>query len=55
MAGKMWVESVPGTGSAFHFTASFETSGQPPAVKELLLLADQAQMRVQYAVQTGSS
>jgi two-component system sensor histidine kinase/response regulator len=29
MAGQMWVESVVGAGSAFHFTAAFEVSAQP--------------------------
>ena len=40
MGGKMWAESVPGQGSAFHFTAIF--LAEPQAVRELRLprLAD---------------
>jgi two-component system sensor histidine kinase/response regulator len=38
MAGQMWVESAPGAGSTFHFTASFETSALPePVARELML------------------
>jgi signal transduction histidine kinase/ActR/RegA family two-component response regulator len=38
MAGRMWVESQPGKGSSFHWTASFETApleqpGRPQAVE----------------------
>jgi signal transduction histidine kinase/ligand-binding sensor domain-containing protein len=29
MHGKMWVESAPGSGSCFHFTARFELPGAP--------------------------
>jgi signal transduction histidine kinase/DNA-binding response OmpR family regulator len=35
MAGQMWVESAPGAGSAFHFTASFETAAPPDAPRTL--------------------
>jgi signal transduction histidine kinase/DNA-binding response OmpR family regulator len=50
MAGKMWVESPPGGGSAFHFTASLRAGEPaklaevyPPAVvlgQEVLIVAD---------------
>jgi CheY-like chemotaxis protein len=35
MAGQMWVESTPGAGSAFHFTASFATAAAPDAPRAL--------------------
>jgi two-component system sensor histidine kinase/response regulator len=39
MAGQMWVESAPGAGSTFHFTASFETAALPTAADEELPLS----------------
>jgi two-component system sensor histidine kinase/response regulator len=35
MAGRMWVESAPGSGSVFHFTASFDTPVMPAAARAL--------------------
>jgi two-component system sensor histidine kinase/response regulator len=32
MGGRIWVDSETGTGSAFHFTAAFDTAAAPPTV-----------------------
>jgi PAS domain S-box-containing protein len=32
MGGRIWVDSEAGAGSAFHFTAAFDTAAAPPAV-----------------------
>ena len=42
MAGQIWVESAGGAGSAFHLTASFETSAMPVAVNRELPLSQLA-------------
>ncbi len=40
MGGKMWAESVPGQGSAFHFTVIFQAEPQPLRELRLPRLAD---------------